>query len=105
MPPALGEVVQLAQMSRAATPKAPSKPKQAAPHRNLRRRLSPPAIDELVARYTAGETTPALSQEFEISETVCLTSRTVLAPCMLRRPVLGKGSWQETGGRPSVALR
>jgi lambda repressor-like predicted transcriptional regulator len=42
---------------------------QKAPMRNLRRRLSPQAIDELVARYNAGEQTPALSREYGISKT------------------------------------
>jgi AraC-like DNA-binding protein len=40
---------------------------QAVPHRSIRRRLSPQAIDELIARYTAGEATPALSREYGIS--------------------------------------
>lgn len=39
----------------------------ASPHRSIRRRLAPRAIEELVARYLAGEETPALSQEFGIS--------------------------------------
>jgi lambda repressor-like predicted transcriptional regulator len=37
--------------------------------RSLRRRLSPQIISELVARYTAGEATPALSREYGISKT------------------------------------
>jgi AraC-like DNA-binding protein len=40
-----------------------------APVRSLRRRLSPQAIQELVARYNTGEDTPALSQEYGISKT------------------------------------
>lgn len=67
MPPTPGEVAKLAQLSRRVTPEPTSKEKQAAPHRSLRRRLSPQAIEELVARYTAGEETPALSREFGIS--------------------------------------
>jgi hypothetical protein len=35
--------------------------------RSLRRRLSPQQIDELVARYNAGEDTPALSRAYGIS--------------------------------------
>jgi AraC-like DNA-binding protein len=54
-------------LSRKIQPEATSKEKQAVPHRNIRRRLSPQAIDELIARYTAGEATPALSREFGIS--------------------------------------
>lgn len=67
MPPTPGEVAKLAQLSRKVNPESTSKGTQAAPHRSLRRRLSPQAIDELVARYTAGEETPALSREFGIS--------------------------------------
>lgn len=37
--------------------------------RSLRRRLSPQVIEELVARYNAGEVTPALSREYGISKT------------------------------------
>jgi hypothetical protein len=35
--------------------------------RSLRRRLSPQQIEELVARYNAGEDTPALSRAYGIS--------------------------------------
>lgn len=35
--------------------------------RSIRRRLGLPGIEEIVARYVAGEETPALSQEFGIS--------------------------------------
>jgi AraC-like DNA-binding protein len=66
--PTPGEVAKLAQLSREIQPEPPAKEKQAAPPRNLRRRLSPQAIDELIARYTAGEKTPALSREYGISE-------------------------------------
>jgi hypothetical protein len=37
------------------------------PVRSLRRRLSPRQIEELVARYNAGEDTPALSRAYGIS--------------------------------------
>jgi hypothetical protein len=37
--------------------------------RNLRRRLAPQTIAELVARYNAGEHTPALSREYGPSKT------------------------------------
>lgn len=40
---------------------------QEVPVRSLRRRLSPQAIEELVARYNAGEDTPALSRAYGIS--------------------------------------
>lgn len=67
MPPTPGEVAKLAQLSRSIQPDATSKGMQAAPQRSLRRRLAPQAIEELVARYIAGEETPALSREFGIS--------------------------------------
>jgi AraC-like DNA-binding protein len=54
-------------LSRKIQPEATSKGKQSAPHRRIRRRLSPQAIEELIARYTAGEATPALSREVGIS--------------------------------------
>ena len=37
------------------------------PVRSLRRRLSPQQIEEVVARYNAGEDTPALSRAYDIS--------------------------------------
>jgi DNA invertase Pin-like site-specific DNA recombinase len=37
--------------------------------RNLRRRLAPQTIAELVARYNGGEHTPALSRQYGISKT------------------------------------
>jgi AraC-like DNA-binding protein len=61
------DVARLAQLSRKIHPEATSEEKQAVPHRSIRRRLSPQAIDELIARYTAGEATPALSREYDIS--------------------------------------
>ncbi len=70
-PPTLEEVAKLAQLSRQIQPEASVKKKHAAPPRNLRRRLSPQAIEELVARYTAGKKTPVLSREFGISESGC----------------------------------
>jgi AraC-like DNA-binding protein len=54
-------------LSRQVLPEATSEQKHAVPQRSIRRRLSPQAIDELIARYTAGEATPALSREFGIS--------------------------------------
>lgn len=70
-PPTPIEVAKLAQLSRTAPTEPPAKEKHAAPPRNLRRRLSPQAIEELVARYTAGEKTPVLSRAFGISESGC----------------------------------
>jgi AraC-like DNA-binding protein len=65
--PSPDEIARLAQWSRKLHPEATSKGKQSAPHRRIRRRLSPQVIDELIARYKAGEETPALSREFSIS--------------------------------------
>lgn len=50
-------------------PGAAPKRMHGAPVRRLRRRLPPSAIAELVARYNAGEDTPALSREYGISKT------------------------------------
>lgn len=67
VPPTLGDLVRLAEQSRAVqSPIAPTETREAAV-RSLRRRLSPQAIEELVARYNAGEDTPALSQAYSIS--------------------------------------
>lgn len=67
LPPTPGELAKLAQQALGLQ----SEPKSAeileAPVRNLRRRLSPQQIEELVARYNAGEDTPALSHAFGIS--------------------------------------
>jgi AraC-like DNA-binding protein len=61
------EVARLAQLSRKMQPEATSGEKQVVPQRSIRRRLPPQVVDELIARYMAGEETPALSQEFGIS--------------------------------------
>jgi hypothetical protein len=68
LPPDFGELATLAQRSRAAQPEPiPTAP--TAQMRSLRRRLSPQMIEELVARYNAGEDTPTLSREHGISKT------------------------------------
>jgi AraC-like DNA-binding protein len=54
-------------LSRRIQPETDSNRTQAVPHRSIRRRLSPQAIDELIARYRDGEATTALSREFGIS--------------------------------------
>lgn len=66
-PPSPGEVAKLAQLSCRIHSDANTKGTPAAQHRSIRRRLAPQAIEELVARYAAGEETPALSREFGIS--------------------------------------
>lgn len=67
MPPVPDVVAKLAQMSRQLPAEKPAMETPPKP-RNLRRRLTPQMINEIVARYTAGEKTPALSQAFGISE-------------------------------------
>jgi AraC-like DNA-binding protein len=67
-PPSLDEIAKLAQLSRKPHSKVKPMLEHVTPPRNLRRRLTPQAIEELVARYTAGEQTPALSRAFGISE-------------------------------------
>ena len=65
--PGPNQLARLAQLSREIHLEASFTGKQAASQRSLRRRLPPEAIQELVARYTAGEVVPTLSQEFGIS--------------------------------------
>lgn len=65
--PSPDEVARLAQLSRNMQSEATCQEKQSAPHRRIRRRLSPEVIETLVARYMAGEETPALSREYGIS--------------------------------------
>lgn len=65
--PTPGELARLAEQSRGVqSPIAPAETQDVA-ERRLRRRLSPQAIEELVARYNTGEDTPALSQAYGIS--------------------------------------
>lgn len=67
MPPAFSELATLAQQSRKSHPvPAPIEPARV-PTRSLRRRLRPQAIEQLVARYTAGETIRGLSREYSVS--------------------------------------
>lgn len=65
--PTSGELARLAEQSHALQPPIVPTEKQEAAVRSLRRRLSPQAIEELVARYNAGEDTPALSRGYGIS--------------------------------------
>lgn len=69
LPPTPDELESLALHSRVMQPRSASKRVQDAPVRSLRRRLAPQVIAELVARYRAGEDTPALSREYGISKT------------------------------------
>jgi hypothetical protein len=68
MPPTAGELARLARKSGSINPDSvPAKEKEV-PTRTLKRRLSPQERAELVARYSAGEDTPALSREYGISK-------------------------------------
>lgn len=67
--PSPGELANLALQSRVMQPGAASVEAQEVRVRSLRRRLAPQVIEELVARYIAGEDTPALSREYGISKT------------------------------------
>jgi len=58
-----------------------------APVRSLRRRLSPQVIDGLVARYNAGEDTPALSREYGISKTGLLQLLRAEGVCFRRHAI------------------
>lgn len=66
-PPTPGELARLAQESREVQTESVPAETQEASVRSLRRRLSPQQIQELVARYNAGEDTPALSRAYGIS--------------------------------------
>lgn len=67
-PPDFDEIARLAELSRSIQPGEYIEQRPASPPRSLRRRLSPQAIADLVARYTAGEGVPGLSGEYGISE-------------------------------------
>ena len=69
LPPTAYQLASLAKNSRAATPEAESWVAPEFVSRNLRRRLGPKIIEELVVRYSAGEHTPALAREYGISTT------------------------------------
>ncbi|MGC4192320.1 MAG: hypothetical protein QM589_14300 [Thermomicrobiales bacterium] len=69
MPPGIDELSKLAEQSRTHHPVPTPVESNRVPPRSLRRRLSPEVIEEMVARYRAGEETPALSLEYGISKT------------------------------------
>jgi hypothetical protein len=72
MPPTAGELANLARKSGSINPdSAPAEGKDV-PMRTLQRRLSPHDRVDLVARYIAGEGTPALSREYGISKCALL---------------------------------
>lgn len=69
IPPPLSEIERLAHRSRLLQLDADPPNVPTGARRNLRRRLTPQAIAELVARYNAGEHTPALSRQYGLSKT------------------------------------
>jgi len=68
MPPTPDAVAKLAHLAHKMPAESPARETHPSRPRNLRRRLTPQVIEEIVTRYTAGEKTPALSREFGISE-------------------------------------
>lgn len=66
-PPTPVELAKLAHQLRGMQTESVTAETQKASVRSLRRRLSPQQIKELVARYNAGEDTPALSRAYGIS--------------------------------------
>lgn len=69
LPPTVFQLARLAKGSRAANPKTEPADDHEFVTRNLRRRLGPKVIGELVERYSAGDHTPELAREHEISTT------------------------------------
>ncbi len=68
LPPTAEQLAKLARKSRKIDPDSVAVGVQEVPTRSLRRRLSPQETAELVARYNAGEVSPALSKEYGISK-------------------------------------
>lgn len=68
MPPTAGELVKVARTSGSFNPDSVPAEEKKVPKRTLQRRLTPQERAELVARYRAGEDTPALSREYGISK-------------------------------------
>lgn len=69
LPPTAFQLATLAKTSRTIKLEHSSRADREVTVRALRRRLGPKVIGELVARYNAGEYTPALAKEYEISTT------------------------------------
>lgn len=69
IPPPLIELERLAHRAHALEPETAPSMASSVLIRNLRRRLPPQVIAEMVARYLAGEDTPALSRAYGISKT------------------------------------
>lgn len=68
MPPAPGELAKLVRKTGRLNPDSVPAEEKEVPLRTLQRRLSPQVRADLVARYIAGEDTPALSREYGISK-------------------------------------
>ena len=69
LPPTAFQLARLAKNSRALRSEAGPRVDDELVTRNLRRRLGPTVISELVSNYNAGAHTPALAKEYEISTT------------------------------------
>lgn len=67
LPPTAFQLIRLAKNSRAVKPEAEPWVDHESVTRNLRRRLGPKVIGELVERYSAGDHTPALAREYQVS--------------------------------------
>lgn len=72
IPPPPGELANLAGKSGSINPNSALAEEKDVPTRTLQRRLSPHDRAELVARYIAGEGTPALSREYGMSKCALL---------------------------------
>lgn len=66
-PPTAGELETLVRQSKVNQPASLCRAREEPSVRRLRRRLSPQQVGEIVARYNAGEDTPALSCAYGIS--------------------------------------
>lgn len=67
IPPSPSELTKLVQQSRNSGSIPASPEPSRVPTRSLRRRLSPQTIEELVTRYTGGDSIRALSREYGVS--------------------------------------
>lgn len=72
IPPPLSELERLAHQSRLLQPDTALANVCGGEMRNLNRRLAPQAIEELVTRYKAGDSTPALARDYGIAKSALL---------------------------------
>lgn len=73
LPPSSKELAELADKARAFRLNSQPEPVPRIPIRNLRRRLSPETVVELVERYQNGGHGTALSKEYGISKSVLIS--------------------------------